>query len=218
MDARRGSGRRDHPLCRRAGPAANAPSLGAGDRRRHCQRRDPFGPAITSTRRRPCRSCRPRRFRKGRVGPFRAPMSRRRRQSAPPSLRVGRYIFVNASCALCHGNDCAGGLKVNGGDFGTVFVANLTSDRDTGLGAWSDAEIARAIRSGVSRDGRPLFWQGMPWGPLLQSRRGGRRLRHRVSTHAAAGGAQDASIPPSGPDDCPIYTFWTVPQQAPGCR
>ena len=40
----------------------------------------------------------------------------------------GRYIFANASCALCHGNDGAGGLKVNGGDFGTVFVANLTSD------------------------------------------------------------------------------------------
>ena len=75
----------------------------------------------------------------------------------------GRYIFANASCALCHGNDGAGGLKVNGHDFGTIFVANLTSDRDAGLGAWSDAEIARAIRSGVSRNGRPLFWQGMPW-------------------------------------------------------
>ena len=86
-------------------------------------------------------------------------MSRRRRQSAPPSLRGGG-IFAERLRALRHGNDGAGGLKVNGGDFGTVFAANLTSDRDTGIGAWSDAEISRAIRSGVNRDGRPLFLAG----------------------------------------------------------
>ena len=130
----------------------------------------------------------------------------------------GRYIFANASCALCHGNDGAGGLKVNGGDFGTVFVANLTSDRDTGLGAWSDAEIARAIRSGVSRDGRPLFWQGMPWDHFsnldeedVASVIAFLRMLPPVARKTPA-------YRPPGPDDCPIYTFWTVPEQAPGCR
>ena len=34
---------------------------------------------------------------------------------------------------------------------------NLTSDRATGLGEWTDAEIARAIRSGVDRKGRELI-------------------------------------------------------------
>jgi len=33
---------------------------------------------------------------------------------------------------------------------------NLTSDRERGLGAWSDAEIKRAIVQGVGRDGRTM--------------------------------------------------------------
>ena len=33
---------------------------------------------------------------------------------------------------------------------------NLTADRERGLGAWSDAEIKRAIAQGVGRDGRHL--------------------------------------------------------------
>jgi mono/diheme cytochrome c family protein len=37
-----------------------------------------------------------------------------------------------------------------------VIAPNLTPDRDTGLGLWSDAEIARAIRQGIGRDRRPL--------------------------------------------------------------
>ena len=95
---------------------------------------------------------------------------------------------------------------MNGGDFGTVFVANLTSDRDTGLGAWSDAEIARAIRSGVSRDGRPLFWQGMPWDHFsnldeedVASVIAFLRMLPPV--------AQDASIPPSRAGRLPDLHF-----------
>ena len=33
---------------------------------------------------------------------------------------------------------------------------NITSDRERGLGAWSDAEIKRAITQGVGRDGRRM--------------------------------------------------------------
>lgn len=40
--------------------------------------------------------------------------------------------------------------------FGEFRSANLTSDRATGLGAWSDGEIARAVRHGVGRDGHLL--------------------------------------------------------------
>ena len=38
-----------------------------------------------------------------------------------------------------------------------IIAPNITPDKDTGLGNWSDGEIARAIREGVSKDGRPLF-------------------------------------------------------------
>ena len=45
-----------------------------------------------------------------------------------------------------------------------VFISrNLTSDPNTGLGRWSDAEVASAIRDGRSKDGRELNLWGMPW-------------------------------------------------------
>ena len=76
-------------------------------------------------------------------------------------VQRGRYIFANASCAYCHNNDGSGGLKISG-PFGTIFTPNISADKEAGLGTWTDAEIARAVRSGVSRSGRLLFWQGMP--------------------------------------------------------
>ena len=50
----------------------------------------------------------------------------------------------------------AGGMPING-PAGPVVPPNLTPDRATGLGAWTDAEIRRAITQGVHRDGRSLM-------------------------------------------------------------
>jgi mono/diheme cytochrome c family protein len=38
-----------------------------------------------------------------------------------------------------------------------VVAPNITPDRQTGIGSWTDAEIERAIRHGVAKGGRPLF-------------------------------------------------------------
>jgi mono/diheme cytochrome c family protein len=48
-------------------------------------------------------------------------------------------------------------MRKVGPGFGYVFGTNLTPDPETGLGAWSDGEIVRAVREGVSRDGRVIF-------------------------------------------------------------
>ncbi len=40
---------------------------------------------------------------------------------------------------------------------GTVITPNLTSDVETGIGAWTDDEVERAIREGVNRQGERLF-------------------------------------------------------------
>jgi hypothetical protein len=40
---------------------------------------------------------------------------------------------------------------------GTVVAPNITPDKETGIGNWTDGEIIRAIREGVSRDGSALF-------------------------------------------------------------
>lgn len=50
----------------------------------------------------------------------------------------------------------AGGMKFDG-PWGISVSRNITSDPETGLGQWSDAEIERAIRMGVDRHGRQLM-------------------------------------------------------------
>ncbi len=56
------------------------------------------------------------------------------------------------------------GINIGGmGTFpGRLCIRNITPDVETGIGDWTDAEIARAIREGVSRDGEALF-PIMPW-------------------------------------------------------
>jgi hypothetical protein len=130
----------------------------------------------------------------------------------------GRYIFTVASCALCQGNDGSGGLKVSWKPMGTLWARNLTPDPETGLGHWSDAEIARAIRSGVSRDGYQLHWQGMIWDHASNWDEEDIRgliayLRTLPPVHK--------KIPPDrppAPDDCEVYTFWTSESLVAGCR
>jgi mono/diheme cytochrome c family protein len=49
----------------------------------------------------------------------------------------------------------AGGITFRG-PWGMSAARNITSDREHGLGAWSDSEIKRAITQGISRDGGHL--------------------------------------------------------------
>ncbi|MBF8284642.1 MAG: Cytochrome c, class I [Anaerolineales bacterium] len=131
----------------------------------------------------------------------------------------GEYIYASASCAFCHGTDGAGGAKINWSAMGTIWTRNISSDVETGLGAWSDAEIARAIRSGVSRDGRQLHWQGMTWDHFANFDEEDVRA---VIAYLRILPPVEHEIPiysPPSPDDCSIYTFWTVPDNfTPGCK
>ena len=80
----------------------------------------------------------------------------------------GRYLVeVLAACGNCHspkapggeapGKHLAGGFEIDMPEaFGVAIASNITPDRETGIGAWTDAEIVRAIREGKSRDGRTL--------------------------------------------------------------
>lgn len=76
----------------------------------------------------------------------------------------GEYIVRTvAVCGHCHAADphepdgpLSGGLEFRNWRLGTARAANLTPDSVTGIGAWSDEEIIRAIRSGVNRDGHLL--------------------------------------------------------------
>jgi cytochrome c553 len=134
-------------------------------------------------------------------------------------LERGRYLYTVASCALCHEGNGAGGAKVSWRPFGSLWVRNLTSDRKFGLGSWSDDEIARAIRSGISRDGRPLHWQGMTWD--FSSNWDEEDIRSLVAflrTLPALTNAVSHPFPPAV-GDCETYTYFPMRDKAPrsGC-
>lgn len=79
-------------------------------------------------------------------------------------LERGRYLVeIVGFCGACHttrgptgalltGMAQAGGRVFEERGFRAV-APNITQDRDTGIGAWTDAQIATAIRGGVRPDG-----------------------------------------------------------------
>jgi len=81
-------------------------------------------------------------------------------------VKRGFYLATAAHCMECHTPrvrgrlDFTGGLGKGGEEFpgpwGVSVSANITSDKERGLGNWSDAEIKRAITQGVARDGTKL--------------------------------------------------------------
>lgn len=73
---------------------------------------------------------------------------------------TGEMLAGAGNCVDCHtapgGQPNAGGKSLRT-RVGTFYTTNLTPDPETGIGAWSEAAFARALREGVSRDGRHLF-------------------------------------------------------------
>ncbi len=129
----------------------------------------------------------------------------------------GEYLYKVTSCTFCHGPDGSGGPKINHVSFGTVWVRNISSDAATGIGAWTDAEVARAIRSGVSRDGGPLHWQGMVWDHLSNlDEEDVRALIVYLRILPPVSKEIPAPVPP-GPGDCEEYTFYLAVSWTPGC-
>jgi hypothetical protein len=83
-------------------------------------------------------------------------------------VKRGAHLVDALGCPLCHspvdqqkrmlpGMRLAGGLPMWIEPFGTYPTGNLTSDKATGLGDWSDDEIKRAITKGILRNGTRLL-------------------------------------------------------------
>ncbi len=73
---------------------------------------------------------------------------------ADGDVERGKELFALAGGCGCH--NMADGTIGSGGreiptPFGTFYGTNITPDRETGIGAWSDAEIIAAIREGYAR-------------------------------------------------------------------
>src|ERR1043165_1388069 len=99
----------------------------------------------------------------------------------PAVIASGEYVAnALAHCPACHAadyyvrhrrlpadlRDLRGGFVFFAGVFGMFHASNLTSDRDSGIGAMSDGQLARAIRHGVDRNGRYAAFMAFSVGQL----------------------------------------------------
>ncbi len=82
----------------------------------------------------------------------------------------GELVFYAGGCAACHAAPGArdearlilsGGLRFKS-PFGTFIAPNISSDPDTGIGAWSARDLANAMRYGTSPDGAH-YYPGFPY-------------------------------------------------------
>jgi mono/diheme cytochrome c family protein len=77
----------------------------------------------------------------------------------------GAYLARAADCMACHtkpgGKDFAGGLAFKL-PFGTLYSTNITPDKETGIGNYSDADFLNAMQRGIRRDGARLY-PAMPY-------------------------------------------------------
>ncbi|WP_193165537.1 cytochrome c [Microbulbifer hainanensis] len=80
--------------------------------------------------------------------------------STPEQVEHGRILAGIGNCATCHtaslDKPYAGGLDFPT-DFGTLYSANITPDKETGIGDWSREAFIRAMRKGVAADGSYLY-------------------------------------------------------------
>lgn len=90
---------------------------------------------------------------------------------AQPTAERGKYLVeVLGACGSCHTpkgpqgdipeKHMAGGFKLNEA-FGVAVSSNITPDKETGIGKWTDGQIIAAIY-GIRPDGRQLL-PPMPW-------------------------------------------------------
>ncbi len=111
-------------------------------------------------------------------------------QTAAELLARGRYIATAIQGCACHTRENAEGTKQEQwylagapaqppatGPSPTIgwtnprwkklYARNITPDPETGIGKWTEADFVRALRTGVTPDGRVLD-PFMPWGAFQQ--------------------------------------------------
>jgi mono/diheme cytochrome c family protein len=79
---------------------------------------------------------------------------------SPAELARGKYVFGATGGCGCHtvkGQPVNSGGRRYDGPFGTVYSSNITPDRETGVGAWTDEQIVTAIRLGRRPNGERLL-------------------------------------------------------------
>lgn len=100
----------------------------------------------------------------GLASPFTAQAQQRFPQA---DVDRGRYLATAGDCAACHNAPGTGQGTMAGGypivsPLGTIYSSNITPSRTHGIGDYTEAQFARALREGVRADGARLY-PAMPY-------------------------------------------------------
>jgi mono/diheme cytochrome c family protein len=75
-------------------------------------------------------------------------------------IQRGEYLARAADCVACHtvqgGKPFAGGLEFKV-PFGSLYSPNITPDKKTGIGTWTDDDFVNALQKGVGKDGKHYY-------------------------------------------------------------
>lgn len=77
-------------------------------------------------------------------------------------IKRGEYLSKAGDCIACHtdtkhhGKPFAGGLEIYT-PFGSIYSPNITPDKTTGIGSWSDKDFIHAMHEGIAPDGSYYF-------------------------------------------------------------
>ena len=81
-------------------------------------------------------------------------------------IKRGEYLAHAADCLACHtGKNMAayaGGFAFNLPMIGTIYSTNITPDKQTGIGNYTDAQFLAAVHRGKRQDGQNLY-PAMPY-------------------------------------------------------
>ena len=77
-------------------------------------------------------------------------------------IEKGEYLAKLGDCIACHTNVKSGGKSFAGGlpietPFGVFYSPNITPDKKTGIGSWTEKEFIRSMHEGKGKDGENLF-------------------------------------------------------------
>lgn len=76
--------------------------------------------------------------------------------------QAGRYLLRAAGCYACHTNTETNGKPFAGGvllktEFGTFVTPNISMSKQFGIGNWTLTDFEKALRRGISPNGRPYY-------------------------------------------------------------
>jgi mono/diheme cytochrome c family protein len=80
--------------------------------------------------------------------------------SGDTRIERGRYLARAGDCAACHtdaGRSAYAGGRPVPTPFGTIYSTNITPDRETGIGGWSDEDFWKAMHEGLRPNGERLY-------------------------------------------------------------